>query len=583
MIKKINTVTVAVLLIAVLITGLAAFQTISRYSRESDQLYLQTAGKTIQQLILDGHEPEAAAIRTQTIFSQESIPVRVTIITGDGQVLYDNEADSATMDNHLFREEIALALRSRDSGFAIRRSDTLDLEMIYVARYIPDLDMVVRTSMQVYHSRQALNSMALTILLVMLITFAVLILLSSLVTRHLARPLKQLTVAAREMAVGQYSSRIHLLAQDNSEVAVLGAAFNRMAEQLEQTINDLADRNERLDVIFNTITDPLLVIGPSSSVTFMNRRARELFGRDLDPDKAVYPLVFITHNQASEDLVEEAIRDNRSVHAELRLNTVTGKATFQAIATPIRASNADSAMITLHDVTELDKVQQMRSEFVANVTHELKTPLTSIRGFVETLRAGAVQKPEVADRFLEFIDLEAERLHQLIHDILVLSEIERNQQEQNYQDFDLFTQVDAVLVLLDDAAANAQVALRADEPDAPLMVKADPDRIKQLLINLVDNAIKYNHPGGSVHIQAERQADDMVRIAVQDTGDGIAAEHLERVFERFYRIDKSRSRELGGTGLGLSIVKHIAQLYSGYAKVNSKPGVGSVFEVFLKI
>jgi two-component system phosphate regulon sensor histidine kinase PhoR len=136
---------------------------------------------------------------------------------------------------------------------------------------------------------------------------------------------------------------------------------------------------------------------------------------------------------------------------------------------------------------------------------------------------------------------------------------------------------------LDDAAANAQVALRADEPDAPLMVKADPDRIKQLLINLVDNAIKYNHPGGSVHIQAERQADDMVRIAVQDTGDGIAAEHLERVFERFYRIDKSRSRELGGTGLGLSIVKHIAQLYSGYAKANSKPGVGSVFEVFLKI
>jgi len=224
----------------------------------------------------------------------------------------------------------------------------------------------------------------------------------------------------------------------------------------------------------------------------------------------------------------------------------------------------------------------MRSEFVANVSHELKTPLTSIRGFVDTLRNGRIVDPAVQARFLEIIDIEAERLHQLISDILQLSEIEGMESDLELQKFDLSALLDDVATLLDDKAGERQVSIIVEDSE-PLPVLASQYRIKQILINLADNAIKYNRQGGRVYIRATREPDRMVAIRVRDTGEGIPADHLARVFERFYRVDKSHSREMGGTGLGLSIVKHIAQLYDGTATVESTPGVGSVFTVRLQI
>jgi len=225
----------------------------------------------------------------------------------------------------------------------------------------------------------------------------------------------------------------------------------------------------------------------------------------------------------------------------------------------------------------------MRSDFVANVTHELRTPLTSIRGFIDTLRNGAINKPEVADRFLEIIDIEADRLHKLISDILILSEIEDLPQDRDFETFNLYELIDDITVLLDESASENKVSIIADTDGPPLLVQANRFRIKQILINLTDNAIKYNYPGGKVFISAQRLPNSQVRLTVRDTGPGILREHQERVFERFYRVDTSRSRELGGTGLGLSIVKHIAQLYGGTARVVSEPGQGATFIVDLMI
>ncbi len=237
----------------------------------------------------------------------------------------------------------------------------------------------------------------------------------------------------------------------------------------------------------------------------------------------------------------------------------------------------------LEDKNEkLAELQDMRSEFVANVSHELKTPLTSIRGFVDTLRNAPDISPATQERFLEIIDIEVERLHQLISDILQLSEIEGMESELEQQKFDLSAVIDDVATLLDDKATERKVSIVVEDCEA-LPVLASKYRIKQILINLVDNAIKYNRPGGKVYIQATREPDRVIAIRVRDTGEGIPPEHLSRVFERFYRVDKSHSREMGGTGLGLSIVKHIAQLYEGTAIAESTPGVGSTFVVRLRI
>jgi len=231
----------------------------------------------------------------------------------------------------------------------------------------------------------------------------------------------------------------------------------------------------------------------------------------------------------------------------------------------------------------LAELQDMRSEFVANVSHELKSPLTSIRGFVDTLRNGHVTDPAVQERFLEIIDIETERLHQLINDILQLSEIEGMKTDlEQVEKFDLSVLLDDVATLLDDKATERHVSIIVEDCEK-LPVSASPYRIKQILINLVDNAIKYNREGGKVYIRAVREPDRFVAIRVKDTGEGIPPEHIPRVFERFYRVDKSHSREMGGTGLGLSIVKHIAQLYDGTATVESTPGFGSTFTVRLRI
>jgi len=232
---------------------------------------------------------------------------------------------------------------------------------------------------------------------------------------------------------------------------------------------------------------------------------------------------------------------------------------------------------------KLAQLEEMRAEFVANVSHELKTPLTSIRGFIDTLRNTKIDDMAVAERFLEIIDIEAERLHQLINDILQLSEIETTGKgDEETTVFNLEILVEDVVSELKDTASHKNTSIMVETPEN-LPVLADPYRIRQILVNLLDNAIKYGKEDGQVRVLLKREPDRFVSIEVTDDGDGIGTEHLERVFERFYRVDKSRSREVGGTGLGLSIVKHIAQLYEGSVSVKSRQGAGATFTVHLKI
>lgn len=583
MLKRIYLVMIMAIIVAILSTGLFAFQTMSSFNDQTNQHYLISAGNMIRLSIQQGKTMQAAVDDAVQVFENEKEPLRVTIVDNKGKAILDSDVNAEEMDNHLFRPEIAYAFNHDDPGMAIRQSQTLKISMMYVAIHEPTRDLVIRVSMPLYTYRTGLVNMVTTFVIALAVILIILLAFGLFLVRHISRPLIGLRTAAVAMSDGNYDSRVRDLRTTESEVTDLSKAFNTMADNLQNNMQILEDRSARLDAILDSMADPLLAVGKNKGVTFMNSHARDVFGRNLNEHHTNYPLILLTHSQETEDLVDQAISAGHAVSCELALPLVRGNIVYQVIASPIRSSLSDGAILTFHDISQGRQMQKMRSDFVANVTHELRTPLTSIRGFIETLRNGAINNPTATQRFLDIIDIEAERLHQLINDILALSEIEDMRSDMDVEKFDLNALIDDVAVLLDETASERQVALIVETGDEPLMVHANRYRIKQILINLTDNAIKYNRPGGKVYLNAWRQADSRIHMIVRDTGVGIPQEHQERIFERFYRVDRSRSRELGGTGLGLSIVKHIAQLYDGNASVESKPDEGSTFHVIMAI
>ncbi len=583
MLNKIYGLLAAVLIAAVAITGITAVRVISVYHNQRTESQLLTAARMLQQQLREAVPVSEAAEKTLLVHAEDAALLRLTVVNIDGTVLYDNTTDPTLMDNHKYRPEIAHAMSTQGSGTSIRRSTTVSDDMLYLAVYDPQAELVIRTALPLSAHRAATRELYITILTVLIVALVLLVAISLFTANMISRPLQKLRQAAGSLAKGQYESRVPEMHLDDGEVAALSKTFNMMAHQLQETIADLEDKNVRLDAMLNAIISPMLAVDQSLAVRFMNEPSRQLFGRDLDPEKAVYPLLLITHQPAAEELALRSMDNKLPQSAELDLQTVDGKQLYQVTVSPFTSSRSEGAMISFFNVSQARKLQKMRSDFVSNVTHELRTPLTSIRGFIETLKNGAINNPDVAERFLDIIDIEADRLYSLISDILTLSEIEDLVDETDHETFDLNEVIEDVAVLLDEAAAEKKVKLRLPDTEKPLLVHASRHRIKQILINLTDNAIKYNRQQGLVEINAERVDDQTVKIQIRDNGYGIPHEYQDRIFERFYRVDTSRSRALGGTGLGLSIVKHIAQLYSGSASVKSEPGKGSLFTVVLKI
>ena len=583
MLRRIYALIIAVLVLAIVASGASSFLIIQAYHNQVNEEYLSNAAALIEQRLLAQDSYETAAKAAIAIYKRGEESIRVTVVEPDGKVVYDSLSISEQMENHLYRPEIQGALRTGHLGVSIRRSNTLDINMVYLALYSTGLGLVIRTSISNANQMPGYIPLLVTLAIVIGLSLIVLIIIGALSLKKITQPLLELKNAAIQVKQGDYKIRVGSLLADKSELSELSDAFNAMAKQLQTTVHDLEDRNARLDVILNSLVVPLIVVARSRDVVFINLTAQNLFDRHLDPEQAQFPLILITHQAATEELVDECLQNRAAVSREMTITTVRGPLVFQVTASPISYTNSDSAILTFLDISQARQLQRLRSEFVANVTHELRTPLTSIRGFIETLRHGAIDKPDVARRFLDIIDIEAERLHKLISDILVLSEIEDLKSDNERETFNLNALIDDVAVLLDDTAMANKVSIVPETDDETLMVSANSYRLKQVLINLVDTAIKYNREGGRVEIQARRINDQKVELRVSDNGPGIAPEHQERLFERFYRVDTSRSRELGGTGLGLSIVKHIAQLYGGSARVESKLGQGTTFIVELMI
>jgi len=510
---------------------------------------------------------------------------RITIIDYNGKVLGESDSDANGMQNHLNRKEVKEAIQGK-MGTDERFSETMKVTYLYVAFPIKAHNIIVRVSIPLYQINSINKAFFFYTIIGILAGLLLTILISVQLSKVITDPIRQLINTSKEIAGGNYKKRVNITSKD--EIGQLAYTFNEMADKLDETLLGMMDKNVRVDTVINSMRDGIIAVDTDYKILIINTIACDIFGVRHGPGIMGKNLIQIARNSKVNSLLIDTIKNNTPLTDEIIMfspATNTDKI-YKVYTNPIKNTDTvrsvnSGGVITLHDVTSVKKLEQIRTEFVSNVTHELKTPLTSIRGFVETLKNGAIEDTAVAAKFLDIIDIEAERLYMLINDILQLSEIEGMRKDDNIMETNLNTIIGEVVLILEAAAQKKGVRLIV-EVDQAINLLVNKNRIKQMLINLVDNAIKYNVENGAVYISAGRSS-GKTYISIKDTGIGISEKHHSRIFERFYRVDKGRSRNMGGTGLGLSIVKHIVNLYSGDIRVVSQQGQGTEFLIQLPL
>ncbi len=414
------------------------------------------------------------------------------------------------------------------------------------------------------------GQLLLTLLIVMVVMAAGTLILA----RGIIMPLTALLPLTRKIAGGDLEQRIEV--QTGDEIGMLAHHLNVMVETLRNSFRDIAAERNKMQAILASMSDALLTVDQVGRVMLLNPAAEAMFGKKADAVEHKYLLEVIRSHEV-DSLVKEILAGGIPLETEVRLFPTTNQL-FKISGAPVTSeqNRVVGAALTIRDITNIRRLEQLRTEFVANVSHELRTPLTSIRGFVETLQEGALEDPEVSRRFLDIISREAQRLQQLIEDLLALSRLENQPRRPHPGQARLQPVLEGVMATVNPLAADKGVTLVAELPPELPPLAISVNYLSQVLLNLIDNGIKYTPAGGKVTIRANWEK-DIVQVEVEDTGIGIARESLPRVFERFYRVDKARSRDMGGTGLGLAIVKHIIESHDGQVGVTSQPGRGSRF------
>ena len=509
------------------------------------------------------------------------ISTRVTVILPSGKVIGDSREDPSKMDNHGDRPEVIDALNGKN-GESIRFSYTLRENMMYVALPLQidgEIRAVLRVSIPLFTISQALAPIYARIIIGAILTALFLALVSYVIARRIRRPIEELRRGAERFARGEFGRKLHLL--DYYEMGALAESMNDMAAQLDERIRAIVRQREEMDAILSSMIEGVLAVDPDERVLIMNQAAAGMFEVDSvkTPGLSIQEAVrnihvhrFVNRTLESSDRVDEEIEAGSGKDSVLR-----------ARGTVLRDENGGKvgALIVFTDITDLRRLENIRREFVANVSHELKTPITAIKGFVETLQGGAIADKEEAEKFLGIIARHADRLDAIIDDLLSLSKIEQagDKEDIKIENAELGQVIKSSIKSLEMKAREKNIGIKFDCP-ADLRPSINASLIEQAVTNLLDNAINYRDPGNDVEVKAAKMESNII-IAVRDHGCGIERRHLPRLFERFYRVDTARSRKMGGTGLGLAIVKHIAQIHGGYATVESEPGKGSLFSLNL--
>lgn len=476
--------------------------------------------------------------------------MRITLVAPDGTVLYDSFAYINTLDNHLGREEVAEAMRN-GTGEATRMSDSIGEKTYYYALRLED-GSVLRVSQTVKNLFGIISGAFLPILLIVLMTVAGAAVTAHFLTKSVVAPVNNLDLD-------------HPLANNTyGELSPLLLRMDRQNKKIAEQIEALGQKRNELNSIAESMEDALVIFGSGRHVLFSNKSADELFGIKGEQNPGYLGLCRdIGYVRAA----EAAFAGSPAAEKITKNGRI-----WQLTVNPVKNDKNYAAVLFASDITEKEQNDKMRREFSANVSHELKTPLTSILGCAEIMQNG-IAKPGDYPRFIGQIHAEAKRLISLIDDIIKLSRLDEDALKKEFAPVDLYALSEKVIASLADKAAAAGVSLALEGETA--FVEGIAPTLCEMVTNLCDNAVTYNKPGGSVTVSVT-ESGPSVRLSVRDTGIGIAPEHQSRVFERFYRVDKSRSKETGGTGLGLSIVKHGAMLHGAAIKLESKPGTGTL-------
>ncbi len=505
---------------------------------------------------------------------------RFTVIMPDGSVAGDSDEDPGIMEHHGDRPEIRNALAG-EAGMDTRYSRTLKQEMMYIAVPLKASDhetlCAVRASLPMTEIKGELNKMTVRVIVASILTGILAMVVCIGVVRHITYPLRGMGYAARKFAEGDFNHRIP--AQQTRELDQLAGSLNTMSEQLSKTLSTLSQQRNEQQAVLSSMDEGVLAIDRKERIIHMNRVAGEILGVDHKEAKRELIQQVVRHANLQE-FIKAALSSRKPISRDL---TLIGDTERQLQVRGRVLNNAEDetigALVVLRDVTQLRHLETVRSDFVANVSHELKTPITSIKGFVETLLSDDWKHEPDILRFLEIISQQAGRLNAIIDDLLTLSRLEQKDGVVMKENAPLNSVIENAIYLCQLQAGKKNIQIETICPDH-LELEINAPLLEQALVNLIINAVKYSEPDKKVLVLAEKQPDQVV-LYVKDEGFGIEPRHLERLFERFYRVDTARSRKLGGTGLGLSIVKHIVQAHEGTIRVESKLGAGSTFFISL--
>ena len=574
------------LLLSYLVVVAVAVGSLGLYvGHEVDQHYvrsLQDGLRAQASLVSDGLRPDfahpaaIAASRGTVATAAKSTGVRITLIAADGTVLADSEHDPTTMENHASRPEVEQALTT-GSGTSVRRSATLGVDMLYVAvskKQNGGTQGVVRVALPLHSVAAARARIRLRLLVAGVAAVIFAFLVSMAFSRRSLEAIRRLRRAASSVAAGDLDVRVPTRGAD--EIASLAASFNEMAGRIRAMVRELREETQKVETVFARMGEAIIVTDPTGHIRLCNPAFERVFGVPCDE----------AHGLTVADATKSSVLD-QAFHAALGGEQQTAEVrvlfpvqrVLEATVTGITDGEQLGAVAVLHDVTRLRRLETVRREFVANASHELQTPITAIKAMAETLLAGGRDDPVLAERFLQDLTRQADRLGALVRDLLDLASVEAGAHSHGADVVSVSEVAVAVVDELRSLAGQRNVLLELEVPEH-LSVSCDWSALSRILSNLLDNAIKYTESGGKAGITAVGSG-RTVSITVWDTGIGIPSADLERVFERFYRVDKGRSRALGGTGLGLSIVRHLTEAVGGSVSLDSQLGKGSRFTVTL--
>ncbi len=509
---------------------------------------------------------------------------RVTLIEASGRVKADSEKDLAQMDTHLNRPEIQEA-RIKGKGEAIRYSRTLGVDMLYVALPVTEGSGVtgyIRFARPLFEVKKSVDQQYAYIYKCLLIAIIPSLIIAFLLARKLISPIEKVISYTHKVCSGEASGT--LLIESNDDIGQLERDINRLVQDEQERVRIADEEKAKLEAAFASMAEGVLVINNQNRIEFLNESLKEMLGKegitdilDKTPLEAfrnveLQDAIALFKDSGGPVLREIGLGQDMPIILDVTISTVQGL-----------PADEQKTMMVFHDVTRLKKLEKVREDFVANVTHEIKTPLTAIIGFIETLEAGAIKEEATAKRFLHIISENAHRLGRLVDDLLILSSIELGEMVLRFESVSIANVIDSVLPMFETKMAEKSLIIDKRISSELPIIWADRDKLAQILVNILDNAVKFTPSGGNISIFAGKDDTGSVVVKVTDTGIGIQKSEIPRLGERFYRADKTRSRELGGTGLGLSIVKHLMKAHKGSIDIESQVGKGTTVSLAFPI